>query len=139
MLVEHALARFSTDNLSCMVVRFNSQALADTVSARTEPIGVEGDPASTVRGGVTESEAIVSAARRSMEGGNGDFVRRSTDLSKLDSQMVAEQREEAALQEPGPELNPDGIEAAKRKAAEGQREVKGLPADGLTPGAGGPS
>ena len=27
VLVEHALARFSTDNLSCMVVRFDNKAI----------------------------------------------------------------------------------------------------------------
>ena len=45
-LVEHALARFSTDNLSCMIVRFDGQRVQQTVERKTEPIGVEGDPAS---------------------------------------------------------------------------------------------
>lgn len=66
MLVDHALARFSTDNLSCMIVRFDSKALQQTVDRKTEPIGVEGDPSSTIKGGISEADAIVKEARKSM-------------------------------------------------------------------------
>jgi protein phosphatase PTC1 len=60
-LVEHALARFSTDNLSCMVVRFDSNA----IRARKDDssIGVEGDQA-TVKGGVSEADAIVHESKK---------------------------------------------------------------------------
>jgi protein phosphatase PTC1 len=59
--VEHALSRFSTDNLSCMVVRFDSNA----IRARKDDssIGVEGDQA-TAKGGVSEADAIVSEAKK---------------------------------------------------------------------------
>lgn len=66
MLVDHALARFSTDNLSCMIVRFDSKALQQTVDRKTEPIGVEGDPPSTIKGGISEADAIIKEARKSM-------------------------------------------------------------------------
>ena len=60
-LGEHALSRFSTDNLSCMVVRFDSNA----IRARKDDssIGVEGDQA-TAKGGVSEADAIVSEAKK---------------------------------------------------------------------------
>ncbi|KAL1887697.1 mgpp2cl-1, protein phosphatase 2C-like protein 1 [Sporothrix stenoceras] len=45
MLVDHALANFSTDNLSCMVVRFDKEALVETHNSNDGLIGVEGDEA----------------------------------------------------------------------------------------------
>ena len=68
MLVDHALARFSTDNLSCMIVRFDNKAVQSTVERRSEPIGVEGDPP-TKKGGISETEAIVMDAKIKVEGG----------------------------------------------------------------------
>ena len=63
-LVDHALARFSTDNLSCMIVRLNKVALADTVNNHeTSAIGVEGDPIGGP-GTVSEADKIVAEARR---------------------------------------------------------------------------
>jgi protein phosphatase PTC1 len=62
-LVEHALARFSTDNLSCMVVRFNKTALMTTTQDATAAIGVEGDPACET-GKISEAEKIVSEQKR---------------------------------------------------------------------------
>lgn len=66
ILVDHALARFSTDNLSCMIVRFDSKALQQSVDRKTEPIGVEGDPPSTIKGGISEADAIVEEALKIM-------------------------------------------------------------------------
>lgn len=57
-LVDHALARFSTDNLSCMIIRLDRQALLDHQNNKNSAIGVEGDPA-TVPGKVSEAEKIV--------------------------------------------------------------------------------
>ncbi|RKF81888.1 Protein phosphatase 2C-like protein 1 [Golovinomyces cichoracearum] len=62
-LVDYALAHFSTDNLSCMIVRFKKSAL---LAAKIEPnnaIGVEGDPNWTP-GKISEAEKIVGEARR---------------------------------------------------------------------------
>lgn len=103
LLVDHALSRFSTDNLSCMIVRFDSKALQQTVERKAEPIGVEGDPP-TVKGGISEADAIVKEARKSM-----------SDTSKLDISEEEKRRfsqeilEEEEGQEAGPELDPGGI------------------------------
>ncbi|RKU48106.1 Protein phosphatase 2C 1 [Coniochaeta pulveracea] len=65
VLVDHALARFSTDNLSCMIVRFNKHQLLEN---QTNTIGVEGD-AGTVSGKLTEAEKIVSATKQKIAEG----------------------------------------------------------------------
>ncbi|KHJ35561.1 putative protein phosphatase 2c [Erysiphe necator] len=62
-LVDHALSRFSTDNLSCMIVRFNKSALITAIQNLESAIGVEGDPTCTP-GKVSEVEKIVSDAKR---------------------------------------------------------------------------
>lgn len=62
-LVDYALSRFSTDNLSCMVVRFNKSALMTAIQKPESAIGVEGDPNCTP-GKVSEVEKIVSEAKR---------------------------------------------------------------------------
>jgi protein phosphatase PTC1 len=65
-LVDHALARFSTDNLSCMVVRLNRPALLTATKEPSSAIGVEGDPNSQ-SGKVSEVDKIVGDARRKVE------------------------------------------------------------------------
>ena len=72
-----------------MVVRFDNNAVQQTVESKAEPIGVEGDPTS-VKGGISEADAIVKEARKSM--GNG---------SKLDAPEEDFIREEEE-KEPGP-------------------------------------
>ena len=62
-LVDHALARFSTDNLSCMVVRFDKTALLATAKEPASAIGVEGDPL-CLPGKISEVEKIVGDAKR---------------------------------------------------------------------------
>lgn len=62
-LVDHALARFSTDNLSCMVVRFDKSALLTTAKEPASAIGVEGDPL-CLPGKISEVEKIVGDAKR---------------------------------------------------------------------------
>ena len=105
-LVDYALSRFSTDNLSCMVVRFDNQALQQNVDRKVEPIGVEGDPSSK-SGGISEADAIVKEARKSMgdvnKGDLGDLV--EGDRNRVSQQIIREEEE----QEPGPELDPEGV------------------------------
>jgi protein phosphatase PTC1 len=96
MLVGHALARFSTDNLSCMVVRFDTKAVQQAVAQQTDLIGVEGDSPSK-KGSVTESEAIVAEAQQK--------IRISEGESQSPSRVVEELNTGAA---PGPKLNPEG-------------------------------
>ncbi|OBT62278.1 hypothetical protein VE03_08573 [Pseudogymnoascus sp. 23342-1-I1] len=65
-LVDHALARFSTDNLSCMIVRLNKSALLDTANNHLSSIGVEGDPVGGP-GRLSEADKIVADAKRRAE------------------------------------------------------------------------
>ncbi|KAK3302315.1 phosphatase 2C-like domain-containing protein [Chaetomium strumarium] len=62
LLVDHALSRFSTDNLSCMIVRFDKQALIENQNNKDKAIGVEGD-AVTASGKITETEKLVGTAK----------------------------------------------------------------------------
>jgi protein phosphatase PTC1 len=99
LLVEHALARFSTDNLSCMIVRFDNKAL----KARKieSSIGVDGD--SGARSGPSEADAIVSQAKKTA--GEPEQA-----VEKVAQSMIQEEEES----EPGPEATPTlNIEAAK--------------------------
>lgn len=66
LLVDHALSRFSTDNLSCMVVRFDKVALAET--QKDKAIGVEGDAVDSA-GKVSEAEKIVSITKQKIADG----------------------------------------------------------------------
>ncbi|KAL2760884.1 hypothetical protein ACRALDRAFT_2117453 [Sodiomyces alcalophilus JCM 7366] len=59
LLVDHALNRFSTDNLSCMIVRFDKAALLETQKDTENALGVE-KPAQSGR--VSEAEKIVREA-----------------------------------------------------------------------------
>ena len=109
MLVDHALARFSTDNLSVMVVRFDPKKLQANTST---DIGVEHDPAAHDKGAVSEVEMIVGEARRH----SGLFEADSAPLSdgeseELNKMVIHEQEEE---QEPGPELTPGGKSEAEK-------------------------
>lgn len=110
ILVDHALARFSTDNLSCMVVRFDNKAVQQTVDKVVEPIGVEGDPPTRV-GGVTETEAIVRDQQDRL-------VVTGEKIDKVPTQELIESEEKPAS--PGPELNMEAAEAAKRDNKQSQ-------------------
>ena len=105
-LVEHALARFSTDNLSCMVVRFDSDKVQEVAKDKANPIGVEGDPP-TKQGGISEAEHIVQDAKKKLD---------ESGIETLD-RIPTEEVERQAQHEPGPELNAEALEAAKKKAA----------------------
>ncbi|ROT42116.1 PP2C-domain-containing protein [Sodiomyces alkalinus F11] len=60
LLVDHALNRFSTDNLSCMTVRFDKAALLETQKDKENALGVE-KPAQS--GQVSEADKIVREAQ----------------------------------------------------------------------------
>ncbi|KAI3336358.1 protein serine/threonine phosphatase 2C [Xylariaceae sp. AK1471] len=68
LLVDHALTRFSTDNLSCMIIRFDKAALLDQ-NNKDRPIGVEGDSTGGA-GKVTEAEKIVSSTKQKIAEGD---------------------------------------------------------------------
>ena len=104
-LVDHALARFSTDNLSCMIVRFDNKAVQQAVENKAEPIGVEGDPGSKT-GGLSEAEHLVLESKKKLD----DTGEIGAPLGRLPTDLV--EQEEAA--EPGPELNVEALEAARK-------------------------
>lgn len=105
-LVDHALARFSTDNLSCMIVRFDNKAVQETVEKKHDPIGVDGDPG-TKEGGLSEADKIVRDSRRKLEeSGIPD-----NQLARSTTEVIEQEDGDA---EPGPELN---VEALKEEAA----------------------
>jgi protein phosphatase PTC1 len=66
LLVDHALAHFSTDNLSCMIVRFDKGAI---LANKEHGIGVEGDQ-SGVAGKVSEADKIVRSTRQKIADGD---------------------------------------------------------------------
>ncbi|KAJ5656179.1 hypothetical protein N7507_008129 [Penicillium longicatenatum] len=87
LLVEHALARFSTDNLSCMVIRLDSNRVKDVVNKKSEHIGVDGDPASR---GMSEADKIVEDAQKniaSQESNNQELAEQAgLDIPRKSSQ-----------------------------------------------------
>ena len=103
MLVDHALSRFSTDNLSCMLVRFDSRRVQETVDQKAEPIGVEGDPASQ-RGSMSEADVLVQQQKAKLVA-SGQLMDRMPD-------DITEEVDEG--QEPGPELSLAAVEAARK-------------------------
>ncbi|OBT87869.1 hypothetical protein VE02_02616 [Pseudogymnoascus sp. 03VT05] len=72
-LVDYALNRFSTDNLSCMIVRLNKSAILDTANNHLSSIGVEGDPIGGP-GRLSEADKIVAEVKRKAEEDGVPFV-----------------------------------------------------------------
>lgn len=107
LLVDHALARFSTDNLSCMIVRFDNKALQQTVERKAEPIGVEGDPPSNKKGGISEADAIIKEARKSMP----DSSLLESDEAPAEEKATISQEviREEVEKEVGPKVEPGGL------------------------------
>ncbi|KAL4988692.1 phosphatase 2C-like domain-containing protein [Aspergillus falconensis] len=62
ILVDHALARFSTDNLSCMVIRLNADRHREVASRAVDLAGLESSPSR----GLSEADKIVEGARKRM-------------------------------------------------------------------------
>ncbi|KAF2759158.1 PP2C-domain-containing protein [Pseudovirgaria hyperparasitica] len=98
-LVDHALARFSTDNLSCMIVRFDNKALKQRREDPTLGVEVEGVKPK----GMTETEAIVSQAKKQLE--SGDSLEKTATPN-----MIVEEEEDT-----GPELNVDALKETQQK------------------------
>ena len=68
LLVDHALSRFSTDNLSCMIVRFDKSGLLESQNNKDNPIGVEGDP-NTTSAKPSEADKLVGGAKQKIAEG----------------------------------------------------------------------
>lgn len=104
-LVDHALARFSTDNLSCMIVRFDNKALKQR---KTEAqLGVDRDPPGT-KPGISEADAIVAQAKK-------EVGEPEQSVESAATEMIKEEEEQE--EESGPELNADAVKAARKTAA----------------------
>lgn len=92
-----------------MIVRFDNKALQQTVEKKTEPIGVEGDPPSTKKGGISEADAIVKEARKSMGEGPGRILHSDNEVEdervRVSQEIIREEEEK----EVGPELDPEGL------------------------------
>jgi protein phosphatase PTC1 len=115
ILVDHALARFSTDNLSVMIVRFDPSKLASNTATE---IGVESDPANLEKGAVSEVEMIVSEARRNsgIPPGNPEL----TDGAATNANDMVIPEDE----EPGPELDPKGGKEAEKILAQQKHQAE---------------
>jgi len=104
MLVDHALSRFSTDNLSCMIVRFDPQKVQHVTERKAEAIGVEGDPPSQA-GGISEADAIVQEQRSKLEK-SGELIDHMPD--NLHDEGVKKPKTPVIT------LNPEAVEAARK-------------------------
>ena len=83
-----------------MVVRFHADLIRDVVERRSEPIGVEGDPSSREKGGVSEADKIVEGAKKKLD--NIDVLSES-DLG-LNAKLKDDLLSQASLESPGPEI-----------------------------------
>lgn len=99
ILVDHALSRFSTDNLSCMVIRLNTNRVKDVVNRSADPVGVDGDLPTTAKNRVSETDKIVEGARRSMASAG------LTDDTETAEKVNDEILQKMSDDEPGPELS----------------------------------
>ena len=108
-LVDHALQRFSTDNLSCMVVRFDNTALKQNQEEGS--IGVEGD-SKTVKRGVSEADALVSEAKKHQD---DDVATASENAPATNSAHETIQEESEPKEEPI-ELNSAAVQAAQKNS-----------------------
>jgi protein phosphatase PTC1 len=110
-LVDHALARFSTDNLSVMIVRFDPKKLQ---SNTTTNIGVETEEQKE-KGMISEVEMLVAEARRHSGAVREGAIEDEKEAEELRESVIKETEEE---QETGPEFTPDGGAEAEKLLAE---------------------
>jgi protein phosphatase PTC1 len=92
-----------------MVVRFDNKALQQTVEKKNEPIGVEGDPPSTKKGGISEADAIVNEARKSMGDVPGKVLHLDNEVEEERIRVSQEIIREEEEKEVGPELDAEGL------------------------------
>lgn len=89
-----------------MMVRFDNKALK--ARKRDSTIGVEGDH-DTAKVGISEADAIVSEAKKHLDGGEAGEEAVPTAASNSIPEGV-----EPVAEKPVPELNPDAVKAAQR-------------------------
>lgn len=131
ILVDHALSRFSTDNLSCMVVRFDMNRVKDVINRVVDPIGVIGDPISGGDRSISEADKIVEGTRKSMA--NAGIADTPESAEKVNEQIL----EKMSNEEPGPELSiddqpgdiPNPVDSRTTQDAPPQAPTQATPAD----------
>lgn len=74
-----------------MIVRFDNKALQQTIERRNEPIGVDGDPPSLRKGGISETFAIVREARKNMDEASQHSG--TEDKTKINRETIQEEEE----------------------------------------------
>ena len=114
ILVDHAMSRFSTDNLSVMIVRFDSKKLQTNTSSS---IGVEGDE-SKVKG-PSEAETIINEARRK-SGVEDEAILQDADESEEVKAKVMKQIEEEDHVS-GPAMEAEALPDAETVHVEGSK------------------
>lgn len=126
LLVDHALSRFSTDNLSCMVVHFDQAAMAQRQNNRESAGGVEGDPAATQaqarqsedeKTGIDAKESDNSNGGDSGSAGNGEACSASPPTSTpapIESSPTAEATSSCSS-------NPTAVDAAAAEDDDGSK------------------
>lgn len=98
-----------------MLVRFDGKKVQETQANTSDPIGVEGDPA-TSKGTFSEAEQIVLDAKKKLEDGGATTLTSGTGepLEKVPTDVVKQVEEDAKVHEAGPELNLDAAVAARK-------------------------
>lgn len=95
-----------------MVVRFDNKAVQQTVEHKAEPIGVDGDLSTKRLGGISEADAIVKEARKSMGEGTGKMLHsdvKSEEGVEEEKARISHIIREEEEKEVGPELDPGGL------------------------------
>lgn len=98
-----------------MVVRYDNKALKALKDSSS--IGVEGDP-DTIRGSVSEADAIVSSVKR-LQDETGEAGVEKIGAHTANEMIVEEEEGHAStsVAEPGPELKAEAVENAKKSKA----------------------
>jgi protein phosphatase PTC1 len=84
-----------------MVVRFDANLIRDVVERRSEPIGVEGDPSSQIKGGISEADKIVEGAKKKLENPDASPIDAGLNLKLKDNTQVASSSELNSSTNPG--------------------------------------
>lgn len=121
LLVDHALQRFSTDNLSCMVVRLEKEALVQTQNSKD--LGVESEKGTAK---VSEVDKLVGETKAKIADGSAPAVGVSPSNSGRGHDPIPVGEEEfapttldgAVIEEEPASISDSEDEYDERKAAE---------------------
>ncbi|OJD13451.1 hypothetical protein AJ78_06085 [Emergomyces pasteurianus Ep9510] len=158
ILVDHALSRFSTDNLSCMIVRFDTKAIQQAIeqqhqprrtsaTTETENLGADSNndhPLSAKQlGGISEADKIVGETRKKARAGKLGAEIAATEEEEEEDENVTPVETFSAIDddELGPEISAAElkgvIEVANLDLARSRNKVAGAAAAGANRDKGG--